>query len=148
MRGSKHSAYEYQVGKAKQREQLGVVFREYAIARLAMLKQALHCMKTMLDFRAYTGLGFYQFLSGATLRIFPGRFAHARAHRNVPFDCLVRVLRELCNVLIARIAQHGLFAAVQQRVAWTTSDTLPAVPTTEWGTARSGTPARAPPARR
>ena len=116
MHRSEESACQDQIGEAKQREQLGVVLRQVAIARLAMLEQALHDMKAMLDLRAHAGFGLLELLLGSAQWIFLERLAHARTHRNVPVDCLVRVFRTLANALVASVAKHRLLAAVQQRM--------------------------------
>lgn len=116
MRWSKESASQNQVGNAEQRQQLGVVLRQAAIARLAMLEQALHDMKAMLDFRTHAGLGLLQLFLGAPQRILLERTAHTRAHRDVPVDYLARVLRALANALITSVSQHGFLAAMQQRM--------------------------------
>ena len=50
MHCANESARQHQVGHAEQREQLGVVLRQAAIAGLAMFEQALHDMETVLDF--------------------------------------------------------------------------------------------------
>jgi hypothetical protein len=101
------------LGKAEQREQLGVVLCQAAVTRLAMLEQAVHDMETVLDFRAQAGLGLLQLSFGASERILFERRAHARAHRKVPIDLLVRVLRTFAHALVASVARHGFLATVQ-----------------------------------
>lgn len=54
---SKGRASEDQIGESKQRQHLSVVFRQAAIARLAMLEQALHDMEAMLEFRTHAANG-------------------------------------------------------------------------------------------
>jgi hypothetical protein len=61
--GPKEPACQDQAGEAEQREQLGVVLYETAIARLAMFEQALNDMEAMLDFRSHAGLSLLEFLS-------------------------------------------------------------------------------------
>ena len=128
MHRSEESACQDQIGEAKQREQLGVVLRQVAIARLAMLEQALHDMKAMLDLRAHAGFGLLELLLGSAQWIFLERLAHARMHRNVPVDCLVRVFRTLANALVASVA---FSPPCRSACVWVTSATLPAVPTTD-----------------
>ena len=109
-------ARQHQISESEQREQLRVVLGQSAVARLAMLEQALHYMEAMLDLRAHAGLRLLQLFLGSAQRILLEHLAHAWPHCRMPVDRLARVLGALGHALVASVAQHSLLAAVQQRV--------------------------------
>lgn len=92
---SKEPANQYQVDEAEHGQQMGVVLRQAAVARLVVLELALNEMEAAPDFRTHAGLGILQLFLRTPQQILLERFAHARAHRKVPVDDFVHVCRAL-----------------------------------------------------
>ncbi|NHZ90018.1 hypothetical protein F2P45_13485 [Massilia sp. CCM 8733] len=61
-----------QVSESKQGQALRLVAGQAAIARFAMFEQALYAMEAVLNLGARGGLRVFQFVFGATQRIFAG----------------------------------------------------------------------------
>lgn len=112
----KTPAGQHKIGEGEQRKQLCRVFGQTAIARLSMTEQVLDDMERMLDFRSNASLQMLQLFRHAPQFVVRQRLALGSLHGHVPRHRFADIFWPLLHALIAGVAQHGLFIAMQQHV--------------------------------
>ena len=104
-----------QIAKRKQRDQLGRVFHQTAIANFRETELTLDDPKWMLDLGANAGLEvLYLVEHGAQFGVCVQQLSLARAHGDMPLDS--RGFRTPGGALVAGVGEHVDFLSMQQCV--------------------------------
>jgi len=117
--GVKHRpapARQYQIRQPEQGEQPRKILGQFTVACLAMAKEVLDPMEGVLLFGSNARLGPLDLLQNVAQPCVQQRPAFAWLHRHVPSNVLAFILGTLLHALVARIQEHVLLVAMQQRV--------------------------------